>query len=101
MKIIEIKTFDNIKIKVVKLEDVKEKALEFDELLENEIIFSKFQMTFKQRQKRINKLRKEFKEIFGDFKNENKDYTKTIKRENNLFVKDFKNLDSIMKNENI
>jgi hypothetical protein len=49
-------------------EDVKEKVLEFDELLKNEIIFSKFQMTFRERQKRINELRKEFKVIFGDFK---------------------------------
>ena len=52
---------------IFKYKDVKEKVLEFEELLEIEIIFSKFLLNVKQSQKRIKLLRKEFKEIFGDF----------------------------------
>ena len=50
-----------------KYEDVKQAVFEFDELLKNEIIFSKFLLNFRERQKRMNKLKKQFKEIFGDF----------------------------------
>ena len=54
--------------KVIYYDDIKDKLLEFDELLKNEIIMSMFDLSQSERQKRIKKLRKQFKEIFGDFK---------------------------------